>query len=226
MLILLSIKNWERIIRGDANMPILQSLQEAIALDLPWTSQIKSCMESIGLLNFYTGNHSSKNPFVFKKVFQRLSDIFHQDVFSNINGDRSKLRTYAIFKKSPGYEPYLSNIKNVAIRKNVTKYRLSNHKLMIEYGRMKNLNADERFCPFCPNLIEDEMHFLLHCPIYSPQRTTFVEPIINQLHNARVLSDRQKFEFIMSNMDKNLCNYISNSMDVREFLVSNPKRPG
>ena len=97
---------------------------------------------------------------------------------------------------------------------------------MIEDGRMKNLNADERFCPFCPNLIEDEMHFLLHCPIYSPQRTVFVEPIINQLHNARALTDRQKFEFIMSNMDKNLCNYISNSMDVREFLVSNPKQPG
>ena len=117
----LSIKNWERIIRGNANLPILLSLQEAIAFDLPWTSHIKSCMESIGFLNFYTGNHSSKNPFVFKKVFQRLSDIFHQDAFSNINGDRSKLRTYAIFKKSPGYEPYLSNIKNVAIRKNVTK---------------------------------------------------------------------------------------------------------
>ena len=51
----LSIKNWERIIRGNANQPILLSLQEPIDLDLPWTSQIKSCMENIGFLNFYTG---------------------------------------------------------------------------------------------------------------------------------------------------------------------------
>jgi len=210
------------------NNPILLSLQEAIDFDLHWTSQIKSCIESIGFLNFYTGKHSSnsKNSFVFKKVFQRLSDIFHQDVFSNINRGRSNLRTYAIFKKCPGYDPYLSSIKNVAIRKNVAKYRISNHKLMIEDGRKKNLNDDERFCPFCPNLIEDVLHFLLHCAIFRPQRTVFAEPIINQLHNTDALTDRQKFEFIMSNMDKNLCNYISNSMEAREFLVSNPKQPG
>ena len=97
---------------------------------------------------------------------------------------------------------------------------------MIEAGRMKKLNSDERFCPFCPKMIEDELHFVLYCPVYSPKRTSLVDPIINQLHNARALTDRQKFEFIMSNMDKNLCNYISNSMDVREFLVSNPKQPG
>ena len=149
-------------------------------------------MESIGFLNFYTGNHSSKNPFVFKKVFQRLSDIFHQDVFSNINGDRRKLRTHAIFKKSPGYEPYLSNIKNLVIRKNVTKFRLSNHKLTIEAGRMKKLNSDERFCPFCPKMIEDELHFVLYCPVYSPKRTSLVDPIIKQLHNARDLKQTDK----------------------------------
>ena len=147
---------------------------------------------------------------------------FSTYVFSNINGDRSKLRTYAIY----GYESYLSNIKNLAIRKNVTKFRLSNHKLMIEAGRMKKLNSDERFCPFCPKMIEDELHFVLYCPVYSPKRTSLVDPIINQLHNARALTDRQKFEFIMCNMDINLCKYISNSMDVREFLANNPKQPG
>ena len=74
-------------------------------------------MESIGLLRFYTDNRSSKNSFVYKKVFQRLCDIFHQQCFASFTGERSKLRTYATFKTDPGYESYLSNIKNTKIMK-------------------------------------------------------------------------------------------------------------
>ncbi len=137
-----SIKNWERIIRGNANTPLLDSLKESIELNLPWTSHIKSNLENIGLLNFYTGDYSSKAPFVFKKLFQRLCDIFHQETFAKIKGERSKLRTYSIFKKEQGYEQYLSDIKNVSIRNNVTKFRLSNHKLMIAIKELKTIMKD------------------------------------------------------------------------------------
>ena len=183
-------------------------------------------MESIGLLRFYTVNRSSKNSFVYKKVFQRLCDIFHQQCFASFTGERSKLRTYATFKTHPGYESYLSNIKNTKIRVNVFKFRLSNHKLMIEAGRYKKLNANERFCPFCPHVVEDEIHFLFGCPSYHPQRVRLIEPIINQLRSVHSLLIEQRFEYVMSNMDKDLCNYISNSMELRDFLLSNTKQQG
>ena len=122
-----AIKNWERIIRGNANIPLLSSLQESVDLDLPWTSLIKTNLENIGLLNFYTEDHSSQPPFVFKRTFERLCDMFYQESFEKINSDRSKLRTYAIFKKEKCYEKYLSETKDVKTRKNVTKFRLSNH---------------------------------------------------------------------------------------------------
>ena len=138
-----SIKNWERITRGKANIPLMESYQESLELDLPWT----------------TGDYSAKPPFAYKKLFQRLSDIFHQDTFSRINGERSKLRTYAIFKKEQGYEKYLTDIKNANVRKNATKFRLSNQKLMIEVGRHQKVDAEQRFCPFCPNAVENESHF-------------------------------------------------------------------
>ena len=165
-----------------------------------------------------------KTPFVFRKFFQRLCDVFHQDTFAKIQGNRSKLRTYAIFKKDLGYEKYLTDIKNVSTRISVTKFRLSNHKLMIETGRHKKMVAGERFCPFCPESVEDEVHFLFSCPTYRPQRLTFLTPITNLMHNFSLLSDDQKLEYVMSYMDQNLCNFISNSMNVREFLVNKPKR--
>ena len=111
----ISIKNWERIIRGKANILLMESYQESLELDLPWISSIKSTLENIGLLNFYNGDYAAKPPFVYKKLFQRLSDIFHQETFSKINGERSKLRTYAIFKKEQGFEKYLTDIKNTNV---------------------------------------------------------------------------------------------------------------
>ena len=111
----LSVKNWERIIRGKGNEPLLDSFKESLNLNLPWSVQIKSNLENIGLSNFYMRNYSSKGPYVFKKLFQRLSDIFHQETFDKIRGDRSKLRTYAIFKKEIGFEKYLSDVKNVSM---------------------------------------------------------------------------------------------------------------
>ena len=170
-------------------------------------------------------NYSSKCPYVFKKLFQRLCDIYHQETFEKISSERSKLRTYALFKKEIGFERYLSDVKNVSIRTKVCKFRLSNHKLMIESGRHKGIeNADERFCPFCPEVVENEFHFLFICPIYRIPREEFINPITEVIHNFQALPEKQKFQLIMSHMDQDLCKYISDCTAIREFLVNRPKR--
>ena len=217
-------KNWERIARGNTNGPLYASFIESIDLELPWITLIKSSLESIGLLNFYLDSYASQPPFVYKRFYDRLCDIFHQETFSKIQNQESKLRTYAVFKKCLGYENYLSNIKNTTIRKNVTKFRLSNHKLMIEVGRHQKIPANERFCPFCPQKIENEIHFLFYCPSYRIQRSTYLNPITDALHNFSFLPDHQKLELLFSDMDHNVCTFISKSMEVREFLIDRPKR--
>ena len=90
--------------------------------------------------------------------FQRLSDIFHQQAFEDIKRVDSKLRTYCKLKPESGFEKYLDEIP-VKERTALTKLRLSNHLLMIEKGRHMGIDRDQRFCPFCPNIIEDEKHF-------------------------------------------------------------------
>ena len=45
---------------------------------------------------------------------------------------------------------------------------------MIEIGRYNQTTKDNRYCPFCGcNAIEDEVHFLFHCPTYSMIRNKF-----------------------------------------------------
>ena len=71
--------------------------------------------------------------------------------------------------------------------------------------------------------VEDEMHFLFECPTYKDQRSRFLVPITSQIHNFSFLPRDQKFELVMCSMDENVCNFISNSMEIREFLMSKPR---
>ena len=107
-----------------------------------------------------------------------------------MKGERSKLRTYALFKKDIGLEPYLIDVENITTRSIMTKSRLSNHKLMIEVGRHKGMeDRNERVCPFCPDKVEDESHFLLFCPTYG---ITFIDPIIRNKFVFSCLSVEKK----------------------------------
>ena len=58
------------------------------------------------------------------------------------------------------------------------KIRISNHELMIETRRYNQTSRNDRFCPTCNSgIIEDEFHFLLHCPKYSIPREKFYNQI-------------------------------------------------
>ena len=101
-------------------------------------------------------------------------DIFRQNAFESINNEDSKLRTYSVIKKRVGIEPYLKEIRNPQLRFELSKFRLSNHKLMIEVGRHNNIPRMNRFCPFCQETMEDEIHFLSTCEQYTTLRATIL----------------------------------------------------
>ena len=67
--------------------------------------------------------------------FIREKDIFHQISFHKIQHNSSKLRTYAELETKIGMETYLVNIQNTEERTQMSKFRLSNHRLMVETGR-------------------------------------------------------------------------------------------
>ena len=147
----------------------MSSYNDATEQNLQWISSIKEFLERNGLLDLFMNSYENKPIFIHKKLFQRLLDKFHQNSFESIQNNQGKLRTYGIFKKEIGFENYLSNIKDPQKRTVVTKFRLSNHKLMIEVGRHQNIPKEFRFCPFCLK-VETETHFLLECHVYSTLR--------------------------------------------------------
>ena len=217
-----AVKNWERIRLGSGNEVLLEAYNKGTS---SWDSSIRSLLEHNGMLSLYLEDSVCPHPFIFKKLFQRLEDNFHETSFGDINKDSSKLRTYAYFKTEPGFESYLE-MKNISVRQQVTKFRLSAHRLAIETGRYIGLHEEDRRCEFCPGRVEDEVHFLFECTLLRHLRQRFLEPLISQIRGFEFFPRELKMKALLSEMEYDTCKFISDGSELRSFLMSKPKSIG
>ena len=213
-------KNWDRIRRNKGNNLLSASYKNALQENLPWTSSIKTLLESNGILqSFLTVNDPIRGiqpkP-IDNLIYQRLIDQFHQNSFENIK-ESSKLKTYSTFKNEIGMEKYLTEIINIKYRCAMTKLRLSNHSLSIETGRHTKTERQNRLCPFCHRIIEDEIHFLIQCPTYKELRDKLLSPHI--LNNI-TLCDEDKFTNILKQKELKLtAKYIYEAFEIRKITL-------
>ena len=64
-------------------------------------------------------------------------------------------------------ENYMNCISDPKLRRSILKFRVSSHALGVEKSRHKRNQGQgtiSNMCLTC-NLVEDEKHFILHCPI-------------------------------------------------------------
>ena len=127
---------------------------------------------------------------------------FQQDTFAEIKKDSSILRTYRVIKTKIGIEGYLAAHPKINTQDRIalTKFRLSNHDLMIEKGRYFKVEKAERFCPFCPKTIETELHFLIHCNTFACLRRELFSTIRKKSNTLYHLPhpDLQKLIYLLS----------------------------
>ena len=109
------------------------------------------------------------------------------------------LRTYSLFKFEFKIEPYIVHIKNSKFRNAMIRFRASSHNLEIEKGRHMHpkIPLDKRLCKIC-KVVEDEMHFLLHCPQYKENRDIYLANVSEIYPLINNLSDEDKFVFLLS----------------------------
>ena len=163
----------------------------------------------------------NKSKFVVKKVCNNNYERF----WSRAVQDSPKALAYSLFKTSVHFEKYLSHVKNLGCRKAMSRFRLSNHSLLIEKGRHLRppLERDNHKCFICKNDIEDERHFLIKCPLYENQRESLFKICRENCQLFDSLSENEKFVFIMSNEDekvtRSVAKFISESFKFRETAL-------
>jgi hypothetical protein len=217
-----AIKNWVRIVNNiKCNDMVIKSHENAVMKTLTWPTNIENRISEIGMRELFLGRDKGTHI----KVFQRMKDIFHQESFSEIQNESSKLKTYSHIKNSIGCEEYLSKIENIQERISFSKLRLSNHPLMIEKGRHEKIERKFRFCPFCPEKVEDEIHFLLECKCFMKLRNELFEKICQKNTSFPHIINAQKFVILMtdSNITPLTAQYIYRTLGVRDFLIGKHK---
>ena len=112
--------------------------------------------------------------------------------------------SFAMHKMNYEYEPYLDQVTIKKHRNSLAKLRLSDHSLSIHTGRQTRPRTppELRFCKKCPNLIEDEAHFLCECTDDSDLKTDFFKAIAISYPDVDNITDKQmKYKFIMKIKD-------------------------
>jgi hypothetical protein len=84
---------------------------------------------------------------------------------------------------------------------NFVKLRISNSNLLIEQGRHQNIPLENRLCPICKLEIENEYHFVIECNKLTSSRSTLYSKVTEIVSNFLVMSDSDKFKYILSSND-------------------------
>ena len=140
-----------------------------------------------------------------------------------------KLEFYKVFKDEYSTSDYLHQLRNFNERRNLVKFKVSNHKLMIELGRYQrdHIPRENRLCPLCKsNQVENESHFLFQCSRYSFQRQTFLTGINEIIPDFERKSTSESIKLLMNSNDhrvnKLVMKFISSCTNIRDtFLLSN-----
>ena len=114
--------------------------------------------------------------YVFK---QRLLDMFTQERTSDIR-DKERYEMYRSFKVMFGAEKYLSVIDIYCFRVALTQLRLGVLPINSNMYSYSDCPTNKN-CVFCQNQVENEDHFLLVCPLYTPDAR------FNQLQKGFIL---------------------------------------
>ena len=176
-----------------------------------WGNCIGTKLEQLGygyLLEYFDPSIN-----VLSLMKRRIRDQYIQEWEMNVN-NASKLEYYRRFKKNFEYEKYLDVIKNGAIRRNLTCFRLSAHSLEIEVGRYSNVPRENRLCKYCNlNVVESEYHFLLTCPKYYDLRKKYIRNIS--------WPSLSKFSYLLSSKKRthivNISKFINEAFRVRKI---------
>ncbi|MCG8093252.1 MAG: hypothetical protein JAZ17_06420 [Candidatus Thiodiazotropha endolucinida] len=176
----LIIKYWFKILASDSKKYIklvynmMLRDMESRPNTVNWASLVRHLLMSVGFYEVWlqqgVGNYTA-----FISLFkQRITDIFIQNWHARLD-DSSR----AIFYKSFAtfqFQPYLDKVNVYKYIQAFSRLRMSSHRLEIEAGRWvkpNNIPVNERKCVLC-QILEDEYHFVLECPLYVELRQKYI----------------------------------------------------
>ena len=173
------IRYWFKLISMDESRLPFKAYKMLLKLDergkVNWVSNIRRVLCTNGFA-FVWENQGVGHVGSFLRQFkQRLIDCRWQQWNSHIESS-DRFGFYRKFKMTNDVEPYLLLNLDRQVRSVMSRFRLGVSDIAIHSTRYKKYNADDLICPFCKEVPETEVHFVLCCPILGDLRSKFIQP--------------------------------------------------
>jgi hypothetical protein len=140
-----------------------------------WLKAVKDCLFSLGFQDAWT-NENVNETYLLRFVKQKLIENFRQEwLFKVQTSDR--FSTYRLFKVVHQAEKYINDITIKKFRDCLIRFRFG----INELAANKRYHAVSNTCPFCPESVENEDHFLCECPAYSIVRTKYLHVLLKDI---------------------------------------------
>lgn len=191
-------------------MPIL-ILKSFLKKNPSWYGSIQYLLKSINKVNDLKSTSSYKFKTTSNKyIREHFLTLWNAQKVLNSQG---KLDTYCSLKSNFGLEKYLVNMTNFESRRNITRLRISAHRLNIERGRYQRISRENRKCTRCDSdTVDDEKHFVLSCSHIHDLRLLMLETAESLSVNFTSLSSDNKLFWLLNNENITLLTKISDMM--------------
>ena len=158
-----------------------------------WSNDVYHILSDIGQDLLYAHNDIVNLVSAKENVFNTYKEQWRAQ---SVN--MPKLRTYVTYKHEYLPEPYVYKVTDRGHRSILAQFRCGILPLAIETGRFNDIPLEYRLCDFCnDDVLEDEIHFLLHCNFYHEYRAQLMSKVIDHTTDFYFMTIEQKLHTLM-----------------------------
>jgi len=161
-------------------------------------------------------NQGVGNEKAFIKLFRERVVFVNRHEWSVDIASKDRYQLYRSFKSELFLSPYLSDLKHVKSRNALIRFRLGVSQLKIHKFRFARANVHNYDCPYCKDILETEIHFVLVCPAYTELRNYYIP------HKFFRYPCLQKLSLLLASENKvllmRLAKFLSEAFAKRELL--------
>ncbi len=144
-------------------------------------------------------------------------DVSH---WENSVKDKCKLDFLTQVKSTLKAEPFVKLNIGRYERSLLAQLRYGILQIQLETGRYNNEKREDRLCRICNGgTIEDQFHFVLHCPAYNDKRNAFTTLMETRITEWNTMNDTQKFVVLFNEHSRALGKFVRDIFLYRKSLL-------
>ena len=210
--VLRSIKYWIRILnmKDSRNVRKVYNMMRYDGNHQNWCGKIKELLIHFNFEDLWV-LQQVEQPRIFLNNLKLRMIAESDNIWQQTLQESNRYFIYKNFKQSRYKEMYLNHIKPVVIRRLLSRFRMGVSAILTHKYRF--VNDKETVCPMCTELEENDIHFLLHCPVYHDLRVKYLSPFHSPPNE---ISFNSMLQMEDSNMITGLSLYIYHSIQRRK----------